>query len=162
MICDNASWNKNSSYRAAGADVVWSPFYLFGWGASQVGLVVKNLLPNAGNVRDTFPIPMLARSPGGGHGNPLQYSCLENPMDRGAWRATVPGAAESQKWLKLLSMHTHTTHLRSSACSEKVRLLCEISWTIPLYLYYHRMFWINCKQIKSHILPFTGTKMYTG
>ena len=45
-------------------------------------------------------------SPGGGHGNPLKYSCLENPMDRGAWRATVHGDEKSQTQLKRLSMHT--------------------------------------------------------
>ena len=47
------------------------------------------------------------RSPGGGHSNPLQYSCLENPMDRGAWRAMVHRVAKSQTQLKWLSMHTH-------------------------------------------------------
>ena len=52
-------------------------------------LVVKNLPANAGDVRDTGLIPESGRSPGGGHGNPLQYSCLENPMDRGAWQAIV-------------------------------------------------------------------------
>ena len=52
-------------------------------------LVVKNPLANAGDVRDAGLIPELGRSPGGEHGNPLQYSCLENPMDRGAWKATV-------------------------------------------------------------------------
>ena len=53
-------------------------------GASQVALVVKNLPSDAGNIRDMGSIPGLGRSPGGGHGNPLQYSCLENPMDRRA------------------------------------------------------------------------------
>ena len=53
--------------------------------ASQVALVVKNLPFNTGHVRDSGSIPGLGRSPGGGHGNPLQCSCLENPMDRGAW-----------------------------------------------------------------------------
>ena len=53
--------------------------------ASQVVLVVKNLSADAGDVRDMGSIPGLGRSPGGGHGNSLQYSCLENPMDRGAW-----------------------------------------------------------------------------
>ena len=48
------------------------------------------------NVGDLGLIPGLGRSPGGGHGNPLQYSCLENPMDRGAWRATVQGVTKSQ------------------------------------------------------------------
>ena len=62
-------------------------------GASQVALVIKNLLDNAG---DLGSIPGLGRYPEGGHGNPLQYSCLENPMDRGAWQATVHGFAKSQ------------------------------------------------------------------
>ena len=52
--------------------------------ASQVVLVVKNLPANAGDVRDSVSVPGLRRSPGEGHGNPLQYSCLEDPMDRGA------------------------------------------------------------------------------
>ena len=65
-------------------------------GASQGVLVVKNPPTNAGYIRDMGLIPGLGRSPRGGHGNPLQYSCLENPMDRGAWRATVHGVAKSQ------------------------------------------------------------------
>ena len=58
------------------------------FGASQ-WLVVKNPPVNAGDVRDLSSTPGLGRSSGGGHGNLLQYSCLENPMDRGAWQATV-------------------------------------------------------------------------
>ena len=58
-------------------------------GASPVVLVVKNLHANAENIRDMGLIPGSGRSPGGGYGNPLQYSCLESPMDRGAWRATI-------------------------------------------------------------------------
>ena len=58
-------------------------------------LVVKNLPANAGYVGDTVLIPGLGRSPGGGHGNPLQYSCLENPMDRGTWWTTAHRDAES-------------------------------------------------------------------
>ena len=54
-------------------------------GASQVALVVKNPSANAGDKRDVTLTPVSGRSPGRGHGNPLQYSCLENPMDRGAW-----------------------------------------------------------------------------
>ena len=61
-----------------------------------MGLVVKNPLANAREVRDEGSIPGSRRSPGGGHGNPLQYSCLENPRDRGAWRATVHGVTKSQ------------------------------------------------------------------
>ena len=61
---------------------------------SQVALVVKNPPANAGDIRDTDSIPGSGRSPGGGHSNPLQYSCLENPMDRRAWWATVRRVAE--------------------------------------------------------------------
>ena len=60
-----------------------------------MALVVKNLPANAGDVRDAGSIPGLGRSPGGGHGNPLQYSCLQNPMDRGAWWAMVFKVAKS-------------------------------------------------------------------
>ena len=65
------------------------PFDKFVWkyldiGASQVVLVVKNPPANAGNTGDTGSIPGLGRSPGGGHGNPHQFSCQENPMDRGS------------------------------------------------------------------------------
>ena len=65
-----------------------------GWGFPNV-LVVKNPPANAGEIRDVGFIPGLERFPGGGHGNPLQYSCLENPLDRGAWWATVHGVMES-------------------------------------------------------------------
>ena len=67
---------------------------------SQVALAVKNLLANAGDLRGAGLLPGLRRSPGGGHGSPLQYSCLENLMDRGAWRATVHRVAKSWTWLK--------------------------------------------------------------
>ena len=63
--------------------------------ASQVTLVVKNPPANAGDIRGGGSIPGLGRSPGGGDSNPLPYSCLENPMDRGAWRATVHSVTES-------------------------------------------------------------------
>ena len=59
-----------------------------------MALVVKNLPDNTGDVRDTGSTPGSERSPGGRHGKPLQHSCLENPMDRGAWQATVGGVAE--------------------------------------------------------------------
>ena len=68
-------------------------------------LVVKNLPVNAGDIKDLGSVSGLGRSPGGGHGNPLQYSCLENPMDRGAWRATVHRVAKSWTQLKRLSTH---------------------------------------------------------
>ena len=64
-------------------------------GASQVVLVAKNPPANAGDIRDSGSIPGFGRSPREGHGNPLQYSCLENPMDRGAWQAAVHRVTKS-------------------------------------------------------------------
>ena len=86
--------------------VLWIQSWLLKSGASQVVLVVKNLPANAGDIRDPGSIPGLRRSPGGGHGNPLQYSCLETPMDRGAWWATDHGVAKSWTWL-MTNTHTH-------------------------------------------------------
>ena len=71
-------------------------------------LVVKNPSANEGDIRDVGSIPGLGRSPGGVHGNLLQYSCLKNAMNRGAWRAMVLRAAKSHTWLKRLSTHPHT------------------------------------------------------
>ena len=86
----------------------WEEIFIFSfiiWWVSQVVLVVMNLA-NAGGIRDVGLIPVLGRSPGGGNGNPLQYSCLENSMDRGAWRATVQSIAKSWTWLKWPHRHT--------------------------------------------------------
>ena len=71
--------------------------------SSQVAPVVKNPPANSGDIKDVGWIPGSRRSPGGGHGNPLQYSCLKNPMDRGAWQATVHRVAKSWTQLKQLS-----------------------------------------------------------
>jgi len=65
--------------------------------ACQVALELRNPPANAGDLRDTDSIPGSGRSPGEGNGNPLQYSCLENPMDRGAWQATVHGATKESE-----------------------------------------------------------------
>ena len=73
-----------------------------------MALVVRNPPASAGDIRDAGSIPGSGRSPGGGNGNPLQYSCLENPMDRGAWWATVHGVSKSQTRLKRLSMPART------------------------------------------------------
>ena len=67
----------------------------------------KEPAANAGDKRDVCWIAGLGRSPGRENGNPLQYSCLENPMDRGGWQATVHGVAKSQTQLKRLSTHAH-------------------------------------------------------
>ena len=66
------------------------------FGASQVVLVVKNLPAKARDIRDAGSIPGLGRPPGGRHGNPIQYSFLENPKDRGVWQATVHGVSKTQ------------------------------------------------------------------
>ena len=88
--------SKKTNRKLRTQDVCW---------ASQVVLVVKNLPANAGDKRDPGSIPGRGKSPGGGHGNPLQYACLEHPMDRGTWRATAHGVAKSRTWLKWLSTH---------------------------------------------------------
>ena len=72
-----------------------------------MSLVVKNLPANAGVIRQAGSIPGLGRSPGGGHRNPLQYSCLENTMGRGAWWVMVHRVAKSQARLKRLSMYAY-------------------------------------------------------
>ena len=79
------------------------------YGVEEGGTNGRNLPADAGDIRDKSSIPGSGRSPGGGHGNPLQYSCLENPMDRGAWQATVHGVTKSWTRLKELSMHTCTS-----------------------------------------------------
>ena len=63
-------------------------------------LVVKNLPDKAGDIRDEGSIPRSGRSPGGGHGSPIQHSCLENPIDRGAWLVIVLRVAQSHTQLK--------------------------------------------------------------
>ena len=109
--------------------------------ASQVVLVVKNLPVNAGNVRDAGLIPGSGRSLGGGHGNQCQYSCLENPMDRGVWWATVHVVTKSWIQLKWLSMHAHMTRMDLNLCrgqtqelygwSEQEISTLHLKWCFP-------------------------------
>ena len=82
-------------------------------GASQVALAVENPPANAGDVRDAGSVPGSGGSPRGRHSNPLQDSCLENPMDRGAWLDTVHGVAES--WTRLRCEHAHTSYYKAEA-----------------------------------------------
>ena len=84
-----------------------SSFLLYNW-ASQMTLVVKNPPANIGDIRVSW-IPGSGRSSGGGHGNPLQYSCLESPIDRGAWKATNHRVTKNQIQLKKLGTHTPCT-----------------------------------------------------
>ena len=87
--------------------------------------MVKNPSANAGDVRDTGSIPGSQRSPGEGNGNPLQYSCPENPTDRGAWWATVHRVAQSQTRLKQLGMHVGIQG--ASGASDPVARLCILA-----------------------------------
>ena len=91
--------------------------------AFKVALVVKSPPANVGDARDMGLIPGLGRSPGGQYANPLQCSCLENSMDRGAWQAIVHRAAKSQTRLKLFSMHTYNS-CNSCHCHLQFRKLC--------------------------------------
>ena len=75
----------------------------------QAGKVVKNLPANAGDTRDECLIPVLRRSPGGGHRNPVRFSCLESPMDREGWWAMVHRVAKSWTQLKQLSTRSCTS-----------------------------------------------------
>ena len=80
--------------------------------------MVKNLPANVGDAGDVGSIPVSRRSSGGGNGNPLQYSCLENTMDRGVWQATVHGVVKSQTQLFVHARertHTHTHTLEETS-----------------------------------------------
>ena len=100
----------------------------------QVALVVKNPPANAGDRRDAVLILRLGRSPRGGFGNPLQHSCLENPMDRGAWRATVHTVTKSWTQVKQLSMHTGESYAAAAAAKslQSCPTLCDpIDGSLP-------------------------------
>ena len=108
--------------------------------ASQVVLILKNPPANTGDVRDSSSVPGSGRSLGRGHGCLLQYSCLENPMDRGTWQATVHRVAKSQTQLKQLSTHTHTID-RSSltlAFYHKINILNYIWKQIEFWIVKHK------------------------
>ena len=94
------------------------------FGASQVVLVVKNLSANAGDIRDVCSIPGSGKSSEEGHSNPFQSSCLENPMDRGARRATVHRVTKSQIRLKQLGTH-HTYNVLVSPSSSLDKDYCS-------------------------------------
>ena len=76
------------------------------WSLSIIKDLAKNPLANVGDIRDVGMTPGSGRAPGGGHSNPLQYSCLENPMDRGTRWATAHWVVKSRTWLKRLSKQT--------------------------------------------------------
>ena len=101
----------------------WIKYAYSQFRASHMMLVVKNPPADAGDIRDVGLILGSGRSPGGGHGNQLQYSCLENPMDRGAWLQFI-GLQKGWTGLKWLSMHT------CSQCSHNIRglKLRKVRW----------------------------------
>ena len=92
---------------------------------SLVALVVKNLCASAGDKGDSGSIPISRRrSSRGGHGNPHQHSCLENPLDRGAWLATVHKFTKSQIRLKHLSAHA-CMYLSGERTEAKAKIICQ-------------------------------------
>ena len=119
-----------------------------------MALVIKNLTANAGDLRDAGLIPGSGTSPGEGRGNSLQYSCLENPMDEGAWPAAVECVAKSRTQLRWLSMHTHRWAQRQP--DEKEWEPCHTC--TELWLAFPR----GLSQVKSLGLSFLTCKMVFG
>ena len=132
-----------------------------------MALVVKNLPASAGDIRDVGSIPGLGRSPGEGNGNPLQYSCQDNRVDRGAWWATVHMVSKSQTWLKGLSALTlnnnsvlKSSHVWSVASIFTQKLTYIISSPYlnghfgmpPLNASLQENLWMRCKKHKRHQL----------
>ena len=101
------SWAEPLYYTAGPHWLFYTWWCVYG---SPSGSAVKNLPANARDTGDWGLIPGLGRSPGGGHGNPLQHPCLESPMDRGAWWATVHGVAQSDMMEVTWHAQMHTVH----------------------------------------------------
>ena len=110
---------------------------LFLFGTSQVAPVVKNPPANAGDAGDTSLIPRSGKSPGGGNGTPLQYSCLENSMGRGTRQATAHGVAKSQTQLS-----THS-----------IQCLVTLSIFSCAFWYLHNFFFFFFRNIYLNPLP---------
>ena len=98
------------------------------------GSTVKNLPASSGDTGDGHSVPASGRSPGGSNGNPLQYSCLENPTDRGAWQATIHGVAKSQTQLSTYALECRSQSNSKSSCSSQDAMNININRTqcLPL------------------------------
>ena len=97
---DSKSWSRGSEVQEEGNIRIHRADFSFPGGTSD-----KEPACQSGDLRDECLVPRSGRSPGGGHSNPLQYSCLENPIDRGAWGTAVHRVAKSRIPLKRLSVH---------------------------------------------------------
>ena len=130
--------------------------------ASQMAVVVKNLQ----ETWDTGLIPESGRSPGEGHGNPLQYSCLENPMDRGAWWATVHSVAKSWTWLTRLS--THPDHYKELGFySFQNTNICRVLRRYKPSVVYqsvsrHKLIYAELGGIREEVAQVISTHLMTG
>ena len=134
-------------------------------GAFQVAWVVKNMPANAGDTRDMGSIAESVRSPGAGHGNPLQCSCMENPKERGAWSATLHGVAESEMTERVHTMlETILTIFRPILTDSRLRLslLTLFQKTLHFSLLYLELFSLKhlslpdmtqCIYLFSYYLP---------
>ena len=135
---------KRSGVSATRAWFLWLSFKTSGGRecASQVVLLGKSLSPNVRRIRDVGSIPGLGISPGEGHGNPLQYSCQENPMDRAAWRATVYRVVKSwtqPKWLSMqhacMGRETHRNTKLTSDFPNQKAFVTQAAIFFPLKVY---------------------------
>ena len=131
---------------------------IINWASFHVGLPPwlssKESTCNTEATWDMGSVPLRGGSPGGGHGNPLQYSCLENPMDKGAWWATVHEVAKSRTGLKRLSTHTHpSVYLLADCISSLEKCLFRSSthffdwvvWLLDIKVYITSFYWmIKC------------------
>ena len=118
------AWIKSQVLRQVVCQEQWvKPLLLPSNSETQAAVVVKNLPANARDVRNAGSVPGLRRSPGEGNGSPLQYSRLENPMDRGAWWATVHRVTKNRTRLKRLSMHTPYRWLQDQEISSLLGLV---------------------------------------
>ena len=125
------SWGRRVGHDWA-TDLIWSDLNITFW-ASHMVLIVKNQSASARDIREAGSISGSGRSRGGGHGNPLQYSCLEKPKDRGAWWATIHMVAQS----------LYTTEVIQHTCMYNITFYLLNNQSIYLYIYIYHTFFIH-------------------